>query len=102
MNHPQTVKEVVKRFFDLLSASLLATALLVPAFFIALAVKATSAGPILYWSERVGKNNKIFKMPKFRTMRIDTPQVATHLLTDPVNWLTPVGDFLRKYICFKF
>ena len=59
-------------------------------------VKLTAKGPILYWSDRVGKNNSIFKMPKFRTMRIDTPAVATHLLTDPDQYLTPIGKFLRK------
>jgi O-antigen biosynthesis protein WbqP len=95
MNHPQTVKEVVKRLFDLLSASLFATVLLVPAFLIAMAVKATSSGPILYWSDRVGKDNKIFKMPKFRSMLVDTPVVATHLLINPVAHLTPIGHFLR-------
>lgn len=62
----------------------------------ALLVKLTSKGPILYWSDRVGRNNAIFKMPKFRTMRTDTPAVATHLLGDPDRWLTPVGKFLRK------
>jgi O-antigen biosynthesis protein WbqP len=95
MNHPQAVKEVVKRLFDLLLASLFATVLLVPAFLIALAVKATSSGPILYWSDRVGKDNKIFKMPKFRSMLVDTPVVATHLLINPVAHLTPIGHFLR-------
>jgi O-antigen biosynthesis protein WbqP len=63
---------------------------------VALLVKLTSPGPILYWSDRVGRNNAIFKMPKFRTMRVDTPALATHLLTDPDHWLTPVGKFLRK------
>jgi O-antigen biosynthesis protein WbqP len=62
----------------------------------ALAVRLTSPGPILYWSDRVGRNNSIFKMPKFRTMRTDTPAVATHLLGDPDRWLTPIGKFLRK------
>jgi O-antigen biosynthesis protein WbqP len=62
----------------------------------ALSVKLTSKGPTLYWSDRVGKNNVIFKMPKFRTMRTDTPAVATHLLNDPDRWLTPIGKFLRK------
>ena len=64
--------------------------------FVALLVKFSSPGPVLYWSDRIGRNNKIFKMPKFRTMRIDTPAVATHLLGDPDRWLTPVGNFLRK------
>lgn len=67
-----------------------------PMLLVALLVKLTSPGPALYWSDRVGRNNAIFKMPKFRTMRIDTPAVATHLLGDPDRWLTPVGKFLRK------
>ena len=62
----------------------------------ALAVRLTSKGPALYWSARVGKNNRIFRMPKFRSMRTDTPAVATHLLGDASNWLTPIGSFLRK------
>jgi len=60
------------------------------------AVRLTSPGPVLYWSDRVGRNNIIFKMPKFRTMRIDTPALATHLLENPQQYLTPVGSFLRK------
>jgi O-antigen biosynthesis protein WbqP len=67
-----------------------------PFLVVALAVKLTSAGSILYWSNRVGRDNKIFKMPKFRTMRKDTPAVATHLLPDPKQFLTPIGSFLRK------
>ncbi|ABL00981.1 sugar transferase [Pelobacter propionicus] len=67
----------------------------IPMLLVALAVKLTSPGPVLYWSDRVGRNNAIFKMPKFRTMRTDTPAVATHLLGDPDQWLTPVGRFLR-------
>jgi O-antigen biosynthesis protein WbqP len=63
---------------------------------VAALVKLTSKGPSMYWSDRVGRGNAIFKMPKFRTMRIDTPAVATHLLGDPDRWLTPVGKFLRK------
>ena len=70
--------------------------LAIPMLITALAIKLTSPGPILYWSDRVGKNNIIFKMPKFRTMRTDTPAVATHLLDDPDRWLTPIGKFLRK------
>ena len=61
-----------------------------------LCVRATSPGPAIYWSDRVGKNNRIFKMPKFRTMRVDTPAVATHLLPDPEKLLTPIGSFLRR------
>ncbi len=68
----------------------------VPMLIIGLMVKATSKGPMLYWSDRIGRHNRVFKMPKFRTMRIDTPAVATHLLADPDRFLTPVGKFLRK------
>lgn len=86
----------MKRLFDF-SISLLALLLLsVPMLLIAILVKSTSTGPVLYWSDRVGRDNRIFKMPKFRTMRIDTPAVATHLLADPDRFLTPVGRFLRK------
>jgi O-antigen biosynthesis protein WbqP len=86
----------MKRFFDF-SISLLALLVLsVPMVMIALVVKLTSQGPVLYWSDRVGRDNHLFKMPKFRTMRIATPAVATHLLSDPARFLTPVGKFLRK------
>lgn len=68
----------------------------VPMVFVGLCVKLTSKGPVLYFSNRVGKNNFIFRMPKFRTMRVDTPTVATHLLSDPDSFLTPIGKFLRK------
>ena len=68
----------------------------VPMLLVGLLVKLTSPGPVLYWSDRVGVNNTIFRMPKFRTMLIDTPAVATHLLTDPDRFLTPIGKFLRK------
>lgn len=63
---------------------------------VAVVIRATSPGPAIYWSDRVGKNNRIFKMPKFRTMRVDTPAVATHLLPDPEKVLTPIGSFLRR------
>jgi O-antigen biosynthesis protein WbqP len=86
----------MKRFFDLFFALIATLFLTIPLCLVAILVKLTSPGPILYWSKRIGRQKFIFEMPKFRTMRIDTPQVATHLLTDPVNWLTPVGDFLRK------
>ena len=70
---------------------------LMPLFLIVvLAIRSTSPGPALYWSDRVGRHNRLFKMPKFRTMRIDTPAVATHLLKNPDQWLTPIGSFLRK------
>jgi O-antigen biosynthesis protein WbqP len=86
----------LKRLFDLLLALLLALLLLLPIGLLALLVRLTSPGPALYWSNRVGQNNRIFKMPKFRSMRIGTPAVATHLLTDPAVYLTPIGGFLRK------
>lgn len=69
---------------------------MLPILAVTLAVRLTSPGPALYWSDRVGRNNKIFKMPKFRSMRVDTPAVATHLLPNPDQWLTPIGSFLRK------
>jgi O-antigen biosynthesis protein WbqP len=86
----------MKRLFDLALALVAAAILALPILLVALAVRLTSLGPALYWSDRVGRNNRIFKMPKFRSMRIDTPAVATHLLQDPGQWLTPIGSFLRK------
>jgi O-antigen biosynthesis protein WbqP len=86
----------LKRYFDLSCSFAALIFLAIPMLITALAVKLTSPGTILYWSDRVGKNNVIFKMPKFRTMRTDTPAVATHLLGDPDRWLTPIGKFLRK------
>ncbi|MGZ3235991.1 MAG: sugar transferase [Burkholderiaceae bacterium] len=86
----------MKRSFDLIAAIVILIILLVPIVLVASFVKLTSKGPIVYWSDRVGKKNKIFKMPKFRTMRIDTPAVATHLLAEPEKFLTPIGSFLRK------
>jgi O-antigen biosynthesis protein WbqP len=86
----------MKRTLDLL-ASLMALGLLcVPLLLLALLVAITSKGPILYWSDRVGQHNQIFRMPKFRTMKVGTPAVATHLLADPEAQLTPVGGFLRR------
>lgn len=86
----------MKRLFDLILAMLAALCCLLPCLLIAIAVRATSSGPILYWSDRVGRKNAIFRMPKFRTMRTDTPAVATHLLGNPDQFLTPIGSFLRK------
>ena len=86
----------MKRLFDLVMGIAALLILAVPLAVVALAVKLTSPGPILYWSDRVGIHNTIFRMPKFRSMRIDTPEVATHLLKDPDQWLTPIGSFLRK------
>jgi O-antigen biosynthesis protein WbqP len=85
-----------KRLFDLTLAVPAALMLLLPIAIIALAVRLTSPGPALYWSDRVGRHNRIFRMPKFRSMRTDTPAVATHLLDDPKRWLTPIGPLLRK------
>lgn len=86
----------MKRLFDLLLASFAAMVLLLPLLLVALLVRLTSRGPVLYWSDRVGRQNQIFKMPKFRSMQIDTPAVATHLLRNPQAYLTPIGSFLRK------
>lgn len=86
----------MKRLFDLLLALIATCILLLPLIIVALMVRFTSRGPIVYWSNRVGQYNAIFKMPKFRTMRVDTPAVATHLLTNPDQYLTPVGSFLRR------
>jgi O-antigen biosynthesis protein WbqP len=85
-----------KRVFDFLLALSLAFLLSPLLLTVALLVKLTSRGPILYWSNRVGLENRIFRMPKFRSMRVDTPQLATHLLTSPSTYLTPIGEFLRK------
>lgn len=86
----------MKRSFDLVLALVAAAVLLVPALLVAIAVKLTSAGPVLYWSKRVGRNNVLFDMPKFRTMKTGTPVVATHLLANAGSALTPIGSFLRK------
>ena len=86
----------MKRAFDIVAALLALAAGLLPLAMIALLVRLTSPGPVLYWSDRVGRGNRLFRMPKFRTMRIDTPEVATHLLTDPTRWLTPIGNALRR------
>ena len=86
----------MKRLIDLLLASGAAIVLFAPITLVALLVKLTSKGPILYWSNRVGRHNALFSMPKFRSMRVGTPAVATHLLTNPTSHLTPIGGFLRK------
>jgi O-antigen biosynthesis protein WbqP len=87
---------MLKRVVDLFLAAVVSLLLFVPIVLVAIFVRLTSRGPILYWSNRVGKNNKIFPMPKFRTMKIGTPVVATHLLQNPSEYLTPIGQFLRK------
>ena len=86
----------MKRLFDLILATILITVLSMPMLFIILAIRLTSKGPALYWSERIGFNNLTYKMPKFRSMRIDTPQVATHLMSNPEKFLSPIGGFLRR------
>lgn len=86
----------MKRLFDICLAVVASLVLLLPIGLLALLVRLTSNGPALYWSDRVGRDNRVFRMPKFRSMRLDTPAVATHLLQDPNTYLTPMGAFLRK------
>ena len=85
------------RIFDFLFALFLIILIAAPIFFLWIAIRLTSKGPAIYWSDRVGKNNILFKMPKFRSMIMNTPQIATHLLKNPKSYLTPMGSFLRKY-----
>lgn len=87
---------LLKRVFDVVVSTIAGLVFAIPMTAIAIAVRITSRGPALYWSQRVGKDNHIFLMPKFRTMRTSTPVVATHLLSDPARHLTPIGAFLRK------
>lgn len=87
---------MMKRLFDILLGIVAGLVLLLPIVLTGLAVRLTSRGPALYWSDRVGRNNSTFKMPKFRSMQVGTPAVATHLLNDPDVYLTPIGSFLRK------
>ena len=86
----------MKRVFDLAVGLFLFALLIIPMLLIAVAVLVTSFGPVLYWSNRVGQGNVIFKMPKFRTMQINTPVMATHKMTNPNEFLTPIGGFLRR------
>jgi O-antigen biosynthesis protein WbqP len=87
---------MMKRLFDIIFGSMLLVVLSILLALIALAIKLTSKGPVIHWSDRVGKDNRIFRMPKFRSMRVSTPQVATHLLAHPSAYLTPIGGFLRR------
>jgi O-antigen biosynthesis protein WbqP len=87
---------MTKRAFDFFVSFAALLVLAVPIVLVAIAVKLTSRGPVLYWSDRIGRGNAVFRMPKFRSMRIDTPVVATHLLESPDRWLTPIGGFLRR------
>ena len=86
----------MKRIFDFKVAMISMLIFSLPLLLVSIAVAISSSGPILYWSQRVGKNNQLFWMPKFRTMRVNTPTLATHLLENPQQWLTPIGSFLRK------
>ncbi len=92
----------MKRIFDVIAAIALLVIISMPMLVIALMVKSTSKGSVLHWSDRIGKGNAIFKMPKFRTMRIDTPAVATHLLKNPGKYLTPVGSIMRRFSLDEF
>ncbi len=86
----------MKRMLDVVVTLVALVVFAIPMIFVALAVRLSSRGPVLYWSDRVGRNNIIFAMPKFRTMHVDTPVLPTHLLQDPASFLTPIGSFLRK------
>ena len=86
----------MKRLLDLALSTTAMVIFFIPLCILAVLVKFTSRGPVLYWSDRVGQDNKLFRMPKLRTMRVDTPVVATHLLTNPAQFLSPIGGFLRK------
>ena len=92
----------MKRLFDFLLSAILIIILAIPMVLVAIVVRLTSKGPILFWSNRIGKGNVTFKMPKFRSMRVDTPAVATHLMTDPEQFLSPIGKLLRKYSIDEF
>jgi O-antigen biosynthesis protein WbqP len=85
------------RVFDFLLAVVLIAFLAIPMLLLAVLIKFSSPGPVLYWSDRVGRNNSLFKMPKFRTMKVETPAVATHLLTAPDRYVTRIGRILRRY-----
>ena len=85
----------MKRIFDLLLGIVIMALFIIPMLLILIVICFSTKGPALYWSERVGKNNKIFKMPKFRSMLVDTPPLATHLLNNPDSYLSPIGAFLR-------
>lgn len=92
----------MKRLIDILIAIILLSILATPMIFISIIMRLTSKGPIIYWSNRVGKDGVIFSMPKFRSMQVDTPMVATHLMSDPHKYLFPFGSFLRRYSIDEF
>lgn len=87
----------MKRLFDIALSLVAASLFIGPMVLISLAILVSSSGPILYWSDRIGRNNRVFRMPKFRSMKVNAPTTATHLLEHPDQWLTPFGVFLRKY-----
>ena len=93
---PGKPSDMAKRATDIIVSGAVLLVLAIPLLLLAGLVRATSPGPAIHWSKRVGRGNGLFLMPKFRTMRIDTPQVATHLMTDPDRWLTPIGGVLRR------
>jgi O-antigen biosynthesis protein WbqP len=96
VRQPGSVYRVCKRLFDIIAALDLLLLLGIPMLLLTALIRLTSKGPALYWSDRVGINNHIFKMPKFRSMRVDAPQLATHLFEKPEQYLTPMGGFLRR------
>ena len=86
----------MKRLFDLVTSIILFILLVIPMLLVAIAIRLTSKGQALYWSDRIGRRGVIFKMPKFRSMRVDAPAIATHLMEDPDQFLSPIGKFLRR------
>lgn len=94
--------KTTKRVFDIMVTVVIGCLAVIPMVFVSALIKLTSRGPVLFWSRRVGIGNRVFKMPKFRTMRLDTPDVATHLLKDPDTYLISTGRFLRKYSLDEF
>src|SRR6185369_12829406 len=96
VRQPRSVYRVCKRLFDIIAALDLLLLLGIPMLLLTALIRLTSKGPALYWSDRVGINNQIFTMPKFRSMRVDAPQLATHLFEKPEQYLTPIGGFLRR------
>ena len=87
----------MKRIFDLIFALLLCIVLLIPMILIAISIRVDSRGPAIYWSKRVGRKDRIFNMPKFRSMRLGTPEIATHIIEDPDVYISSIGGFLRQY-----
>ena len=97
LSSDKRLRDLLKRIFDLILASILLWLLSIPMLTIAILIRLLSKGPVIFWTDRVGVNNSIFKMAKFRTMKLNTPQIATHLMKNPEDYLIPGGGFLRKY-----